>query len=84
MYCCPSEKENEFKKFLANSFSIFTNSKLVISSSKNFTKLYVTEKKTIVLRDAFKKKIAQNETFAYLGGRGVKKIPFIYIIKNGT
>ena len=31
-----------------------------------------------------KKKIAQNETFAYLGGRGVKKIPFIYIIKNGT
>ena len=37
------------------------------------------------LREAFKKKkIAQNETFAYLGGRGVKKIPFIYIIKNGT
>ena len=28
--------------------------------------------------------IAYNETFAYLGGRGVKKIPFIYIIKNGT
>ena len=31
-----------------------------------------------------KKKIAQNETLSYLGGRGVKKIPFIYIVINGT
>ena len=27
----------------------------------------------LLLRDAFKKKIAYNETFAYLGGRGSKK-----------
>ena len=30
------------------------------------------------------KKNAYNETFAYLGGRWVKKNPFFYIIKNGT
>ena len=31
-----------------------------------------------------KKKIAYNETFAYLGGRGVKKIPIILHFINGT
>ena len=31
-----------------------------------------------------KKKIAYNETFAYLGGRGSKKIPIILHIINGT
>ena len=31
-----------------------------------------------------KKKIAYNETFAYLGGRGSKKIPIILHLINGT
>ena len=30
------------------------------------------------------KKIAYNETFAYLGGRGSKKIPIILHLINGT
>ena len=36
------------------------------------------------LRYAFKKKIAYNETFSYLGGRGSKKIPIILHLINGT
>ena len=29
-----------------------------------------------LIRDAFKKKIAEKETLVHMGGRGVKKIPF--------
>ena len=31
-----------------------------------------------------KKKIVYNETFAYLGGRGSKKVPIILHLINGT
>ena len=29
-----------------------------------------------IIRDAFKKKIAEKETLVHMGGRGVTKIPF--------
>ena len=36
------------------------------------------------VRDAFQKKIAYNETLSYLGVGGVKEIPTIFHLRNGT
>ena len=31
----------------------------------------------LIIRDAFKKKIAEKETLVHMGGRGLKKSPFL-------